>query len=95
MHDDIFQGANNVFCGKLRCNKQDGNDVSEPRSDILPDEKLYYDYFTPGLEGALTYRHTEVLLHKVFFDLMYHTGRRAKEGFLKSDQIFLRHQESQ
>ena len=78
MQDDIFQGANNVFKGKLQRNKKEGNDVSQPSSDILPEDldKLYDNYFTPGLHNG----DTEVLLHKVFFDITYHTGRHAKEG---------------
>ena len=78
MHNDIFQRANLVFKGRLRKNKQEGNDVSQPRSDIAPDDlaKIYDNYFTPGLRNG----NTEVLLHKVFFDIMYHTGRRGKEG---------------
>ena len=78
MRDDIFQGANNVFRGKLRRNKKEGNDVSQPKCDMLKEdlEILNNDYFIPGLEEG----NTEVLLHKIFFDLMFHTGRRAKEG---------------
>ena len=51
MHDEVFQGANNVFRGKLCRKKKEGNDVSQQRSDILPSDldKLYDDYFTPGL----------------------------------------------
>ena len=47
-------------------------------------EKLNSNYFLQGLaEGNM-----EVLLHKVFFDSLYHTGRRGKEskkGFIWSE----------
>ena len=78
MHNETFQNANQVFKGQLRRSKNEGKDTSKPRSDIQPEdlEKLYDDYFTPGLENA----NTEVLLHKVFFDIMYFMGRQAKEG---------------
>ena len=78
MENEVFQNANQVFKGKLRKNKKEGLDVSKPRSDIDPEdlEKIYVEYFIPGLERG----DTEVLMHKVFFDIMLHTGRRAKEG---------------
>ena len=78
MHNEVFQNANQVFKGQLRCAKNEGKDVSTPRSDIQPEdlERLYNNYFIPGLSEA----NTEVLLHKVFFDIMYHMGHRAKEG---------------
>ena len=43
---------------------------------------LYDDYFIPGLERG----DTEVLLHKVFFDIMFHTARRGKEGLHNLDK---------
>ena len=78
MQNEIFQNANQVFKGQLRRNKNQGKDKSTPRSDISPDdlEKLYDNYFTPRDMNV----NTEVLMHKVFFDIMYFTGRRAKEG---------------
>ena len=78
MHNDIFQNANQVFKGQLRGNKTDGKDTSTPRSDIDPEDldKLYDEYFILGLKDA----NTQVLLHKVFFNIMYYTRRRAKEG---------------
>ena len=78
MHNEVFQNANQVFKGQLRRNKNEGKDKSKPRSDIAQQDldKLYDDYFTPGLAAG----NTEVLLHKVFFDIMYFTGRRGKEG---------------
>ena len=78
MEDKIFQNANKVFKGQMKKNKKDGLDVSQPRQPIDPMdiEKLYSGYFLPGLADG----NTEVLLHKVFFDLVYHTGRRGKEG---------------
>ena len=84
MENEVFQNANQVFKGKLRRNKKQGLDISKPRSDIDPEdlEKLYVEYFIPGLERG----DTEVLMHKVFFDIMFHTGRRAKEGLRQLDK---------
>ena len=78
MHNDVFQNANQVFKGQPRRSKNEGRDTSKPHSDMAPHdlEKLYNCYFTPGLHAG----NTEILMHKVFIDIMYHTGRRAKEG---------------
>ena len=78
MQNDIFQNANQVFKGQLRRNKNEGKDKSSQRTDIAQEDldKFYDSYFTLGLSDA----NTEVLMHKVFFDIMYYTGRRAKEG---------------
>ena len=40
-------------------------------------EKLFNNYFAQTVGDHLD---TEILLHKVFFDIMYYTGRRGKEG---------------
>ena len=79
MNDRVFTQANLVFTGRLRDNKEKGLDVSTPRvsidkSDI---ENLFKNYFPKTIGDHLD---TEVLLHKVFFDIMYYTGRRGKEG---------------
>ena len=78
MHDDTFMNANKVFTGQLRMNKSEGLDVSKPVKSIDPADlaKLFKDYFIPGLERG----DTEVLMHKVFFDICYYTGRHGKEG---------------
>ena len=78
MHNEVFQNANQVFKGQLRRHKNEGKDVSKRRTDIAPHDldKLYDKYFTPGLSNG----DTEILMQKVFFDLMYFTGRRGKEG---------------
>ena len=87
MTDKTFQNANKVLKSQLKQNKKDGLDVSESRQPIDPldMEKLYTAYFLPGLAEG----NTEVLLHKVFFDLLFHTGRRGKEGlrYLKKDSF--------
>ena len=44
------------------------------QSDV---EKLFDEYFTKTVADKLD---TEVLPHEVFFDIMYYTGRRGKEG---------------
>ena len=78
MRNETFKNANNVFKGQLKKNKKDGLDVSHCKTamDRLDVEKLYTGYFLLGLADG----NTEVLLHKVFFDLLYHTGCRGKEG---------------
>ena len=78
MNDQVFLQANKVFSGCLRDNKERGLDTSQPRQPIEQSdlEKLFRDYFRPGIEN----NNTEVLLHKVFFDIIYFTGRRGKEG---------------
>lgn len=78
MHNEKFQNANKVFVGVLRTNKSNGLDVRKPKVAISKAdvEKVYDDYFLPGLANE----DTEVLQHKVFFDLVYFMGRRAKEG---------------
>ena len=78
MRNEVFQNANQVFKGKLCRIKKDGKDKSEPRSDIEQSDlqKLFDEYFIPGLANG----NTEILLHKVFFDIMFYTGRRGKEG---------------
>ena len=90
MQNDVFQHANMVFKGRFSRSKQEGKDISQPRSDISAEDldKLYNDYFIPGLEKG----DTEVLMHKIFFDIMYHTGRRGKEGLhaLTKDSLELK-----
>lgn len=78
MHNDCFQNANSVFSGVLRHIKQQGLDTSRPRTAITRTDldKLYNEYFIPGLAA----KNTEVLQHKVFFDMVYYLGRRGKEG---------------
>lgn len=75
----VSQNANPVFSGVLRNSKQQGSDVSWPRSSTEPGdlEKLYEQYFIPGLAT----QNIQVLLHKVFFDFIFYLRRRAKEGF--------------
>ena len=84
MENDIFQNANQVFKGKLRRAKKEGHDVTSQRCDIDPGdlEKLYKYYFIPSLEEG----NTEVLLHKVFFDIMFFTSRCGKEGLRQLDK---------
>lgn len=81
MQNETFQNTNRVFCRVLRDNKEQGLDTSKPKSSILPGdlEKLYEEYFLPGLADE----NVEILQHKVFFDLLYFTSRRGKEGLRK------------
>lgn len=81
MHNDCFQNANKVFVGVLRTNKANGLDKRKPKIPISKAdlEKLYDNYLIPGIQRG----DTEVLQHKVFFDLVYLMGRRGKEGLRK------------
>lgn len=91
MRNDCFQNANSVFTGVLRTNKDAGLDTGTPKTSILPADldKLYTDYFMPGLETG----DTEILQHKIFVDLIYFMGRRAKEGLrqLKKEYFQLKY----
>ena len=55
--------------------------------DIAP-FKLYNNYFIPGLANG----NTEILLHKVFFNIVYFTGTRGKEGLrsLRKDSFAIK-----
>ena len=79
MNDKLFTQANLVFTGRMRDNKEKGLDTSTPRTpmDQADVERLFNEYFPKTVGDNLD---TEVLLHKVFFDIMYYTGRRGKEG---------------
>ena len=79
MNDREFKQANLVFTGRLRDNKDKGLDTSMPRVALEKEdvEKLFKEYFPQAVADTVN---TEILLHKVFFDIMYYTGRRGKEG---------------
>ena len=75
----VFTQANLFLTGRLRDNTEKGLDVSAARtvmeqSDI---EKLFNSYLCKAVGDELN---TVILMHKVFFDVMYYTGRRAKRG---------------
>ena len=78
MNDAIFLPANKVFTGRMRENKEKGLDVSKARDSIDQEDmkKLFEEYFTEGVKSKDTY----ILLQKVFFDIIYYTSRRLKEG---------------
>ena len=91
MSDRIFTQANLVFTGRLRDNKEKGLDTTSPCTSIEKEdiEKLFQEYFLKTLGDNLD---TEVLLHKVFFDIMYYMGRRGKEGLrnLSKDSVIIK-----
>ena len=74
-----FTQANLVFTGRLRDNKDKGLDTSSPRTPIEKEDLqcLFTEYFAQAVGDQIN---TEVLLHKVFFDIMYYMGHRGKEG---------------
>ena len=78
MNDRDFLQANKVLTGRLRDNKEKGKDKSKRRIAIEQDdlEKLFKSYFTPAMQTLDTY----MLVQKIFFDIVYYTGRRGKEG---------------
>ena len=78
MQDQEFLQANKVFTGRMRDNKEKGNDIAQPRRSIDQEDldKLFNEYFTFSMQMT----NTEILLHKVFFDVVYYTGRRGKRA---------------
>ena len=82
MNDRIFTQANLVLTGRMRHNKDKGLDTTTPRIALEKEhlEKLFTEYFPKAVGDTIN---TEVLLHKVFFDIMYYTGQRGKEGLRK------------
>ena len=91
MNDRVFTQANLEFTGRLRGNKDKGLDVLTPRITLEKEdlEKLFNEYFPKAAADNLD---TEVLLHKIFFDIMYYTGRRGKEGLrnLKKESFIVK-----
>ena len=79
MNDRDSLQASLVFTGRLRDNKEKGLDTSAPCTAMEKEDlnKLFEQYFPWTLGDFLD---TEVLLHKVFFDIMYYTGHHGKEG---------------
>ena len=59
----------------MRDNKEKGYDVI-----YMIDQEDMRKLFSECFKKAVTTMNTQVLMHKVFFDIMYYTGRRAKEG---------------
>ena len=86
MNDAQFLPANKVFNGRMRDNKEKGLNISQPRKSIDQEDMkiLFNDYFTKGVKA----QNTKILLQKVFFDIVYCTGHRAKEGLRKLSKNF-------
>ena len=84
MNDKNFLQANKVLTGRLRDNKEKGKDTSKRRLAIDQEDlqKLFKTYFTP----AMQHLDTNILVQKVFFDIVYYTGRRGKEGLRDLDK---------
>ena len=87
MNDRIFTQANLVLTGQLRDNKEKGLDTAAPRNSIEKEdvERLFKEYFSKCVRDKID---TEILLHKVFWDIMYYRGRRGKEGLRKLSKKF-------
>ena len=73
MENAEFKQANLVFTGRMRDNKEKGLDTSQPKEPIAQEdmEKLFKKYFLPAMQNEPV--NTEILLHKVFFDIIYYT----------------------
>ena len=74
MKDRVFTQSNLVFTRRLRDNKEKGLDKLTLRTPMEQADVqiLFNKYFMKTVNDELD---TEVLLHKVFFDIMYYTGR--------------------
>ena len=96
MNDRVFTQANLVFSGCLRDNKDKGFDTTTPRIAMEKEdvEKLYDQYFPRAVADTVD---TEILLHKIFWDIMYYTGRRGKEGLrsLEKDSFVIKNSPDQ
>ena len=77
MNDRIFTQANLVLTGRMRDNKDKGLDTTTPHIALEKEdlEKLFTEYFPKTVSDTIN---AEVLLHKVFFDIIDYTGRRGK-----------------
>ena len=75
MKDKVFQGANQVIAGVMKQMRRDGLDTTKHK-DAIPEEDMrkLYDSRTLSNDNATS------LLHKVFFELCLHFGRRGREG---------------
>ena len=84
MNNRIFLQANKVFTRCQQDNEEKGKDTSKPRKAIDQQDMghLFKNYFTPGLSTF----NAKVLLQKAFFDIVYYTGRRGKEGLCELDK---------
>ena len=85
--DREFKQANMVKTGRIKKNRADGNDTTQHKSAIQPGDvrKMYNS-------GTLSNLNPKALQNKVFFEIMLHFGRRAKEGLrdLKTDSFEFR-----
>ena len=83
-----FMAANKVFTGRIRLNKAAGLDVSKHKTAVAPgDLKRIYD------TRILSNDNSTSLLHKIFFEISLHFGRRGREGLAtlkKQDFVFCR-----
>ena len=85
--DREFKQANMVLTGRIKQNRADGHDDTKHKSAIQPGDvrKMYNT-------GTLSNYNPRALQNKVFFEVMLHFGRRAKEGLhdLKIDSFEFR-----
>ena len=73
--DREFKPANLVFTGRLKVNREEGNDTTKHKDVIEPgDIARLYDTDT------LSNLSPQALQNKVFFEISLHFARRAKEG---------------
>ncbi len=79
MQDAAFQQSNSAFKGTLHLKKQAGHDVSHAKSAISPEDlELLRE------EGFASWKRCPYTLQKkVWFNILYHIGKRAQEGVHK------------
>ena len=85
--DREFKQSNMVLTGRIKKNRSDGLDTTKHKSAIQSgDVRKMYD------SGTLSNLNPRSLQNKVFFEIMLHFGRRAKEGLhdLKSSSFEFR-----
>lgn len=73
--DKTFIQANKILNGRIRINRENGQDVTVHKSAIAEGdiEKMYSSL-------ALSNDNPQSLQHKVFFEISLHFGRRGREG---------------
>ena len=85
--DREFKQENMDKTGRIKKNRREGLDTTKHKSAIQPgDVRKMYD------SGTLSNNNPKALQSKVFFEIMLHFGRRAKEGLhdLKVDSFEFR-----
>lgn len=78
MKDSEFTTSNNVFSGLLKFLRKAGHDKTQHHSTITEDDLIILRN-----SEAMNPNTPQGLVHKVWFDIQLHFGRRGKEGLRK------------